>query len=93
MKIAVVATAAGLLLADPASAAEAGVRLTPPRLQYVSAFAGYGTHADAKPREWSRSNAVVGELQGHAGHWRAAPSPRGADTAGPQAPKAGAARP
>jgi hypothetical protein len=93
MKIAVVATAAGLLLANPASAAEAGVRLTLPRLQYVSAFAGYGTHADPKPIEWSRSNAVVGELQGHAGHWRAAPSARGADTAGPQAPKAGAARP
>jgi hypothetical protein len=93
MKIAVVATAAGLLLANPASAAEAGVRLVPPRLQYVSAFAGYGTPADAKPIEWSRSNAVVGELQGHAGHWRVAPSARGADTAGPQAPKAGAARP
>lgn len=74
MSTRVFATAACLLLAATAYAAEPGAGLPALRLHYVSAFAGYPTHADAKPVEWSRSNALVGELQGHAGHWRAAPA-------------------
>jgi len=73
MRIRILAIA-GLPLAATACAAEPGTSLPPLRLHYVSAFAGYPTPADAKPVDWSRSNALVGELQGHAGHWRAAPA-------------------
>jgi hypothetical protein len=76
MLIRILAIAAAPLLAASAGAAEPVARLPPLRLHYVSAFAGGPTHADAKPVEWSRSNALVGELQGHAGHWRAAPADR-----------------
>jgi hypothetical protein len=84
------AIAAGLLIAGTASAAEPGASLPPLRLHYVSAFAGYLTHADAKSVDWSRSNALVGELQGHAGHWRAAPA---VDRPAPRPPPTGGAKP
>ena len=73
MSLRILTLAAGLLLVGAACATEPGHGLPRLRLLYVSAFAGYPTHADAKPIDWSRSNALVGELQGHAGHWRAAP--------------------
>ena len=70
------------------------VHLSPPSprlpLHYVSAFAGMPTHADAARVEWSLSNALVGALQGHAGHWRAAPA---ANTLAPQPPQPGGAKP
>jgi len=90
MRLRIVGLAASLLFAKVACAAEPGASLPPVRLHYVSAFAGYPTHADAKSVEWSRSNARVGELQGHAGHWRAAPA---ADRPAPQAPPTGGAKP
>jgi len=65
------ATAAGLWLAGAAHAAEPAASLPAPRLHYVSAFAGPPNVADPKPVDWHRSNALVGALQGHAGHWRA----------------------
>jgi hypothetical protein len=74
MLIRILAIAAGPLLAATACASEPVASLPPYRLHYVSAFAGYPTHADATPIDWSRSNGLVGELQGHAGHWRAAPA-------------------
>jgi hypothetical protein len=52
-------------------------RITPPRLDYRSAFTGVTGRADAEPVDWSRSNALVGALKGHAGHLRGAPSPTG----------------
>ena len=76
MLIRILAIAAAPLLAASACAAEPVARLSPLRLHYVSAFAGGPTHADAQPVEWARSNALVGELQGHAGHWRTAPADR-----------------
>lgn len=82
--------AAGLLLVKTACAAEPGASLPPMRLHYVSAFAGYPTHADGKSVDWTRSNAWVGELQGHAGHWRAAPA---ADRPAPQPPSTGGSKP
>ena len=89
MRLRIVGLAAGLLFAKVACAAEPGASLPPVRLHYVSAFAGYPTHADAKPIDWSRSNALVGELQGHAGHWRAAP----ADKPAPQPHQTEGAKP
>lgn len=61
----------------PARAADPTVTLPAPRLAYTSAFAGVPGHSDAAPIEWARSNALVGELKGHAGHLRgsAAPAP------------------
>lgn len=65
------ATLASLLLASAAQAAEPAASLPALRLHYVSAFAGPPGSADPKPIDWVRSNALVGKLQGHAGHWRA----------------------
>jgi hypothetical protein len=90
MHLQIPTTALGLLLAAAAYAAEPSASLPPVRLHYVSAFAGYPTHADAKPADWSRSNALVGELQGHAGHWRAAAA---TDKPAPKPPLTGAAKP
>jgi hypothetical protein len=64
------ATAASLWLAVPAHANEPAASLPALRLHYVSAFAGQPKIADPKPVDWQRSNALVGALQGHAGHWR-----------------------
>jgi len=74
MRIRILTVVAVPWLAGIVCAAEPGARLPPLRLHYVSAFAGYPTHADARPVAWSRSNALVGELQGHAGHWRTLPA-------------------
>jgi hypothetical protein len=64
------ATVASLWLALPAHAAEAAASLPTMRLSYASAFAGTPPVADPKPIDWRQSNALVGRLQGHAGHWR-----------------------
>jgi hypothetical protein len=61
---------ASLSLAGPAHAAEAAASLPALRLHYVSAFAGPPAPADPKPIDWRYSNALVGKLQGHAGHLR-----------------------
>jgi len=61
---------ASLLLAGWAHAAEPAASLPALRLHYVSAFAGQPAAVDPKPIDWQRSNALVGKLQGHAGHWR-----------------------
>jgi hypothetical protein len=90
MRIRIPTTAVGLLLAAAACAAEPSASLPPVRLHYVSAFDGYPTHVDAKTVDWSRSNALVGELQGHAGHWRAAAA---TDRPAPKPPQTGAAKP
>jgi hypothetical protein len=65
------AALACLGLAGPAHAAEPAASLPALRLHYVSAFAGPPAAADPKPVDWRDSNALVGKLQGHAGHWRA----------------------
>ena len=65
------ATVASFWLAVPAHAAEKSASLPPLRLHYVSAFVGAPVVADPKPIDWRQSNALVGQLQGHAGHWRA----------------------
>jgi hypothetical protein len=64
-------TVASLLLAGAASAAEPAASLPLLRLNYVSAFSDQPSAAEPKPIDWTRSNALVGKLQGHAGHWRA----------------------
>jgi hypothetical protein len=85
-------TAVAALWAGPARAAESDTLLPRLSLGYVSAFTGVLTHADAPSIDWSRSNALVGALQGHAGHWRRPPSTPQADT--PAAPpKTDGARP
>jgi hypothetical protein len=65
------ATVASFWLAVPAHAADKAASLPPVRLHYVSAFTGAPAVADPKPIDWRQSNALVGQLQGHAGHWRA----------------------
>jgi hypothetical protein len=64
-------TVASLLLAGAAHGQTPAASLPLLRLNYVSAFAGQPTSADPKPTDWVSSNALVGKLQGHAGHWRA----------------------
>lgn len=69
--LAVCATAVcGAAAAATGPADDAAVRLSPPRLNYISAFTPSLRHADAPRVEWSRSNALVGALKGHAGHLR-----------------------
>ena len=63
-------TVASLWLAGTAHAAEPAASLPALRLHYVSAFVGPPSVADPKTIDWQRSNALVGALQGHAGHWR-----------------------
>jgi hypothetical protein len=65
--------AASLWLTVPghAAAAAAAASLPAPKLSYASAFAGTPAVADPKPIDWRQSNALVGRLQGHAGHLRA----------------------
>ena len=63
-------TVASLWLAGAAHAAEPAASLPALRLHYVSAFVGPPSVADPKTIDWQRSNALVGTLQGHAGHWR-----------------------
>lgn len=76
MKLLILPLATAALLAGPVRATEPGTRLPRLMLAYESAFAGVAAHADAKPIDWSVSNALVGALQGHAGHWRRpAPAP------------------
>jgi hypothetical protein len=65
------AALACLWLAGPAHSAEPAASLRAFRLHYVSAFAGQPAAADPKPVDWRDSNALVGKLQGHDGHWRA----------------------
>lgn len=67
----ILATVAGLWLAGPAHATEAAASLPALRLHCVSAFIVSPAAADPKPIGWRHSNALVGRLQGHAGHWRA----------------------
>jgi hypothetical protein len=74
MRLRFLAIAGGVLLASAARAAAPQADLPPLRLHYVSALAGYPTHADATPIDWSRSNALVGKLRGHAGHERGVPT-------------------
>lgn len=71
MRLRLLATAVSLLLSSAAQAAEPAARLPALQLHYVSAFAGPPAVADPKPIDWRYSNALVGKLQGHAGHWRA----------------------
>jgi hypothetical protein len=71
MRLRLFATVASLLLAGVAHAAEPAASLPALRLHYVSAFTGPPAVADPKPIDWRYSNALVGKLQGHAGHWRA----------------------
>jgi hypothetical protein len=84
--------AVAALWAGPARAAEPDTRLPRLPLGYVSAFTGVLAHADVPSIDWSRSNTLVGALQGHAGHWRQPPStPQGHKPASP--PKTDGARP
>jgi hypothetical protein len=64
-------TVASLLLAGAAHGQTPAASLPLLRLNYVSAFAGQPSAADPKPTDWVSSNALVGKLQGHAGHLRA----------------------
>jgi hypothetical protein len=65
------AALASLWLSSLAHATEPAASLPSLRLHYVSAFAGQPATADPKPINWRSSNALVGKLRGHAGHWRA----------------------
>jgi hypothetical protein len=74
---------AGAAAAFPPTAAagtDPAVTLPLPRLTYHSAFATMTGHADAAPVDWARSNALVGELKGHAGHLRGSATSTPADT-------------
>jgi|PlaIllAssembly_1097288.scaffolds.fasta_scaffold192944_2 hypothetical protein len=92
MKHLILLIAGAMLLPAAAHAADADARLPHLPLSYVSAFAGVPLLADAPSIEWARSNALVGALQGHAGHWRRPPPTPQADTPA-AAPKADGARP
>ena len=81
------------LAALPAGLVHAGepaTRLPRLTLHYESAFAGVATQADPPRIAWADSLALVGALQGHAGHWRQPPSapPTGAPATPP--PREGA---
>lgn len=73
MKLLILPLATAALLAGPVRAAEPGTRLPRLALAYETAFAGVPTPADPPRIDWSASNALVGALQGHAGHWRRPP--------------------
>jgi hypothetical protein len=68
-------TAAPVFAQANVRAAPNDVRLAaPPRLTYTSAFNLRLSHVDAQPIDWAQSNALMGRLQGHAGHLRGTPA-------------------
>lgn len=62
----------GLVLAGCAQAPEPAASLPAVTLAAPAERLGAAPLADPEPVDWARSNALVGELGGHAGHLRGA---------------------
>lgn len=67
-----------LLVAACSTPSEPAATLPMPSLTHASETAGSPPHSDPEAVEWSRSNALVGTLGGHAGHLRGAAAPASA---------------